>query len=115
MTMKTDFHPPLTERDAMQLARDTFGIPPVCAVKMTFTHSGNSIFSVQIPDRDRDRQVIVRMRQGRAFQDTAANLAILRELGLPVPRVIIADTTAARYSFSYVILEMLPGRDLYFE
>jgi Ser/Thr protein kinase RdoA (MazF antagonist) len=84
---------------------------PRAATLMTFGH--NSItYDVTLAERN----VIVRMnRQPAVFARTAANLQILRELGLPVPTVITADLTLRRYPFAYLILAKIPGRDLRYE
>ncbi|MDX1935380.1 MAG: aminoglycoside phosphotransferase family protein [Capsulimonadales bacterium] len=97
-----------------QLVRHVLGAEPVRVEPMTFTHSGNTIFSVALDD---GREVIVRMRgpDEDTFAHTERHLRTLTDLGLPAPRLLAADVTRTRFPFAYLILEKLPGRDLYYE
>jgi aminoglycoside phosphotransferase (APT) family kinase protein len=86
-------------------------VTPLHASRMTFGHSSVN-FDVALADRN----VIVRTNaRAEVFAHTARNLAILGDLGLPVPRVLAADYTGTRYPFAYMILAKIPGRDLRYE
>jgi aminoglycoside phosphotransferase (APT) family kinase protein len=99
------------EEQVISLVADNLGEAPLRATRMTFGHSSIT-FDVVLPDRN----VIVRTNTRlTVFAHTARNLAILGDLGLPVPRVLAADLSGARYPFAYMILEKIPGRDLRYE
>lgn len=95
----------------ISLVADILGTTPLRTDRMTFGH--NSVtFDVTLPDRN----IIVRTNaRPTVFAHTERNLAILGDLGLPVPRVLAADHTATRYPFAYMILPKIPGRDLRYE
>ena len=103
----------MTEAQIFALVRQTLGEEPLGVQRMTLTHSGNTIYDVRLADR----HAMVRLREGdsRAFANTAHNIQALAALGLPVPRVLAADTSQSIYPFSFLILEKLPGRDLLYE
>ena len=95
----------------MQLVADALGEPPLSATYQDFGH--NSVtYDVALPTRN----VIVRTNHNaQVFAKTERNLAILRELGLPVPVVLFSDLTQTRVPFAYMILAKIPGRDLRYE
>lgn len=103
----------MDRRQVLGLVAEVLGTVPLAAERMTLTHSGNTIFDVTLPDR----QVIVRLRgpDKDTLSKTAHNLYALAELGLPVPRVLMFDTSLRKYPFRYIILEKIPGRDLLYE
>lgn len=88
-------------------------VTPLSIERMTLTHSGNTIYDVALPQGN----VIVRLREGGegTFARTVHNIQELAKLGLPVPRVLVSDTTYTRYPFAYILLEKIPGRDLLYE
>lgn len=103
----------MNEQTISELVAQTLGETPHSIEPMTLTHSGNTIYEVTLPSR----QVIVRLRGNDedTFAQTTHNIAALAQLGLPVPRVLAADTSKIKYPFAYVILEKIPGRDLLYE
>jgi aminoglycoside phosphotransferase (APT) family kinase protein len=101
----------LDAQGVLALVAEVLGERPRAATRMTFGHS-SVVYDVALPAR----QVIVRLNERAAvFAGTARNLAILARLGLPMPRLLAADLTAARWPVAYLILEKIPGRDLRYE
>ena len=93
------------------LMKDLFGVRAIHVQRM---HAGlfNITFEVALPGRT----LIVRTNNSAdAFRGTERNLAVLRDLGLPVPRVVGSNLTCSRYPWAYLILEKMPGRDLRYE
>jgi aminoglycoside phosphotransferase (APT) family kinase protein len=87
------------------------GIMPLHVERMTMGHH-HLTFDVRLPDR----ALIVRTNSDKhQLRHTADNLAALRALGLPAPQVVGSDLMGATYPWAYLILERLPGRDLFFE
>ena len=72
---------------ALRLVSNILKVEPVEAIHQSFGH--NSItFDVELPIG----HVIVRMNPDAAvFRATSKNIAILRELGIPVPTVLAED------------------------
>lgn len=69
----------------------------------------NVTFEVELADSS----LIVRTNASPTIlRGTRRNLAILAELGLPVPSVEAVDLSMSRYPFAYVVLGRIPGRDL---
>lgn len=103
----------MDEVQVRALVSDTLGVEPLSAERMTLTHSGNTIYDVALPGRN----VIVRLRGSDkdTLSKTTHNIRALAGLGLPIPRIVAADTSKTHYPFSYVILEKIPGRDLLYE
>lgn len=97
------------EQQVSQLVNNWFGEPPLAIQRMTFGHNSQT-FEVTLPGRS----LIIRTNeQANVFAHTAQNLAILGQLGLPVPTVIASDL---RYPpFAWMMLEKIPGRDLRYE
>jgi aminoglycoside phosphotransferase (APT) family kinase protein len=59
--------------------------------------------------------VIVRLNLSpAAFATTVQNIEVLRELTIPAPEVLAADSSCSRYPFAYMILRAIPGADLRF-
>jgi aminoglycoside phosphotransferase (APT) family kinase protein len=102
---------PVETEQVLSLVAQTFGEVPLRASRMAFGH--NSVtFDVALPGRS----VIVRTNaRAIVFAHTERNLAILGDLGLPVPRVLASDYSKVRYPCAYMILPKLPGRDLRYE
>ena len=62
------------------------------------------------------RSVMLHMhREAATFAGTAHNLAVLGGLGLPVPMLLLVDTSLADFPFAYTIFERIEGRDLRYE
>ncbi len=101
----------MNEQQVMALVSDIFGVQPLAARHMTFGH--NSVtYDVTLPNRN----IIVRTnKNSNVFAQTAHNLTILAQLGLPVPHVLATDLTQKKYASAYMILEKIPGRDLRYE
>lgn len=79
---------------------------------LPFGHASVS-FDVRLVD---GREVIVRTNADvSVYRSTVRNLELLRNLGLPVPRVLDHDVSASRYPFAYMVCERFPGRDLGYE
>jgi len=101
----------MQQAEVTQLIQHTFGMAPTAVERMAFGHT-----SVTYKADVEDRQVIVRTNASpSAFSRTEANLATLRKLDLPVPRLIASDLSLSRFDAAYLILESIPGRDLRFE
>ena len=96
---------------AMNLVAEVLGVQPLHAEHQTFGH--NSVtFDVTLPTRN----VILRTNtDARVFATTERNLAVLAELGLPVPTLIASDFTLNHSPFAWMILNKIPGRDLRYE
>jgi aminoglycoside phosphotransferase (APT) family kinase protein len=102
---------PETESLVRTLVADVTGRPVRSVDRMAYGH-GSVTYRV---DTDRGPAVIVRTnRDPGVYAGTLANLEALRSLGLPVPSVLHADVTRARYPFAYVVTDTFPGRDLGF-
>jgi aminoglycoside phosphotransferase (APT) family kinase protein len=98
-------------RNVEKIVREVFGVEPLKLERMTVGRI-NIVYDVTLLDRE----VIVRINENPfVLKGTSRNIFILRELGLPVPKVIMEDLTKERYPFHYMILEKIPGRDLRFE
>jgi aminoglycoside phosphotransferase (APT) family kinase protein len=101
----------LDARQVMGLVATALGAEPLAATHLPFGHSSVS-YDVALPGRN----VIVRTNaRPEVFAKTGHNLAILAGLGLPVPRLLVADLTKSRYPAAYLILDKIPGRDLRYE
>ncbi|WP_339266419.1 aminoglycoside phosphotransferase family protein [Paenibacillus sp. FSL K6-1330] len=93
------------------LITEVYSSPPLKIERMSFGHT-NQVYSVTLSDE----QIILRTnRKPSVLKHTAANIAILSSLGLPVPRVIRTDVSLEKVPFAYMILEHFPGRDLRYE
>ncbi len=101
----------MTAEQVSQLVTKVLGKTPLAVTRMTFGHNSVS-YEVTLPDR----ALIVRTNaNSKVFSGTAHNLSTLRELGLPVSKIIASDLTQTRYPSAYMILEKIPGRDLRYE
>lgn len=97
--------------NVVKIVREVFGIEPIQAQRIDVGRI-NKVYNVTLPDPE----IIVRMNDNPfVLKGTSRNIAILRDLELPVPRLIMEDLTTVRYPFHYMILEKIPGRDLRFE
>lgn len=101
----------MNEAQVMNLVTQVLGVQPLSALHQTFGH--NSVtFDVTLPERS----VIVRTNTDpQVFATTEHNLAVLAELGLPVPKVIASDFAQYQHPFAWMILDKIPGRDLRYE
>jgi len=103
-----------TERREWEVGRlisATFGSEPDNLERMTFGHR-NLVYRADVGGRS----FIVRTNADRSvMRRTADNMTDLRELGIPVPRILAYDMESTTYPFSYMILEEIPGRDLRYE
>lgn len=101
----------MNDGQVRQLCLQLIEQPVVSIERKTFGHS-NVVYEVRTPEKE----LIIRMNdKPEALQGTAANLAILDELGLPVPQVLFNDLTKEQYPFAYLILPKIPGSDLRYE
>lgn len=99
------------EKKVGELISASFGRKPQHLERMTFGHR-NIVYRADVGDQS----IIVRTNGDRsAMRRTADNMADLRELGIPVPRIVAYDIEGTTYPFSYMILEEFPGRDLRYE
>ena len=90
---------------------EVLGVQPVAVIYQSFGHTSVTYEAV-LPERS----VIVRMNENASvFAATERNLAALARLGLPVPVVLASDFSKTRYSFAYLLLDKIPGRDLRYE
>lgn len=91
-----------------RLAAETLGSEPQDFRRMTFGHR-NVVYRA----KSDDRSIILRTNEDFAvMRGTAANMEDLRELGIPMPRLLAFDTEGGSYPFAYMVLEEIPGRDL---
>lgn len=98
-----------TAEHAARLVEQALGRPVRAAIRFT-TGFANYVFDVSLADGD---AVVARLAATRGGLDGAAYwLVRLRALGVAVPRVLLADTTAAWTPFPGLVLERLPGSDL---
>ncbi|RFU49243.1 phosphotransferase family protein [Paraburkholderia sp. DHOC27] len=99
--------------DAEAVAQCMFsllGERPLRLERQLFTHSGNAVYRAQMGD---GRSLAVRVSlDAHTFLHTRANLAALRGLGLPVQTVLAQGTL--REHGDVVVLDWLPGRDLFY-
>ncbi len=101
----------LSDQQAGLLVQGALKVRPAALLRQSLAESGNAVFRADLPGGG--AAVLRVSRQANTFGWTAANLDLLRGLGLPVQRVLAAGTTEAGGSF--IILDWLPGRDLLFE
>jgi aminoglycoside phosphotransferase (APT) family kinase protein len=96
---------------AAKLVASPLKIEPVAMHRQTLTFSGNDVFQAQLPG---DRSVVLRVSpRPSTFKYTGLNLDALRQLQLPVQRVLASGPVAGGGSF--IILNWLPGRDLMYQ
>lgn len=96
------------EKSIQLLAVETLGCQPTKLERMTFGHR-NVVYRAE----SSERSIIIRTNTDRSvMRGTADNMADLRELGIPVPRILASDLESSTYPFSYMVLEEIPGRDL---
>jgi aminoglycoside phosphotransferase (APT) family kinase protein len=101
----------LSDPEATALVQAALQVAPATVQCQTLTESGNAVFRADLAD---GRVVVLRVSpRAGTFTGTAANLDILRSLGLPVQTVLATGPTELGGSF--IILDWLPGRDLLFE
>ncbi|CAM4006720.1 phosphotransferase family protein [Saccharibacillus endophyticus] len=99
------------EPEVGRLISATFGSKPDNLEQMTFGHR-NVVYRADVEGRS----FIVRTNADRSvMRRTADNMTDLRELGIPVPRIVAYDIEGTDYPFSYIILEEISGRDLRYE
>lgn len=90
------------------VVRGALGEVPEAVTHQDFGHQSVT-FDVALAGRS----VIVRTNDNAgAFAATERNLTTLAGLGLPVSRVLAADSARSRIPFDWMILEKIPGRDL---
>lgn len=95
-------------RRAVELA---LGETPLRVIPQPFGHHSVT-FEAVLPGRS----VIVRMNADPAeFAATSRNIAILRDIAVPVPTVVHEDLSLATLLFAFLILEKIPRRDLHYE
>ncbi|MDO3412508.1 aminoglycoside phosphotransferase family protein [Saccharibacillus sp. CPCC 101409] len=96
------------ERIIRSLAAQTLGSDPSVFERMTFGHR-NVVYRAS----SAGRSIIVRTNADlKVMRGTGDNMTDLRELGIPVPRILAFDFDGGDYPFAYMILEEIPGRDL---
>ncbi|WP_144140107.1 phosphotransferase family protein [Paraburkholderia sp. BCC1884] len=93
-----------------QCIGDVLGERPLRLERQMFTHSGNAVYRAHLAG---ERSLAVRVSpEAQTFLHTRSNLAMLRGLGLPVQTVLAQGATPAGGDF--VVLDWLPGRDLFY-
>jgi aminoglycoside phosphotransferase len=98
------------ETAVAQCVERALGERPLRLERQTLAHSGNAVYRAHMSG---GRSLAVRVSaKARAFKYTHANLAVLRDLGLPVQTVHAQGTTPEGGAF--VALDWLPGRDIYY-
>lgn len=72
----------------------------------------NKVYDVKLEDKE----LIVRINDNwDVFKGLKENIHVLKDIGLPVPKVLYFDLSKDTYDFAYTILEKLPGNDLRYE
>src|SRR5215831_26150 len=100
-----------TEQHAGTIVADVFGQPAETIVRFP-TGSGHFVYDVRVPD---GRAAVVRISRPDAIEAVRGALywaGLLQPKGVPLPRVMHADLSMARYPFPVMVLERLPGHDL---
>ena len=100
-------------RDAVvRIVAGRFGPITGTPREMTFGHRSTTFRLLT----DAGADLIVRTDADlNAYAGTGSNIAILGELGLPVPRVLDLDLSGSDVPFAWMILGAIPGKDLRFE
>ncbi|WMJ79095.1 phosphotransferase [Clostridium sp. MB40-C1] len=99
------------ESKIRNLVIDNINENPLKIEKMNLGFT-NKVYSVKL-DKD---EIIVRTNDSQEiFKKLENNLKELKEIGLPVPKLLYIDLSKNKYNFAYVILEKIKGRDLRFE
>ncbi len=101
----------MNQDQAAALVAEVLGVQPQAALFQSFGH--NSVtYEAVLPTKS----VIVRMNaDASVFAATERNMALLKRIGLPVPVVLASDLSKTRYPFAYLLLDKIPGHDLYYE
>ena len=101
-----------TRREQVRaLVREVLGEEPDEVAHMDFGHQSLT-YDVALPGRS----LIVRTNDDlAAYRAMERNLATLAGLGLPVPRVLVADLSGAGVPFAWMVMTKIPGRDLRYE
>lgn len=83
-------------------------------VRITRFPTGLQHFVFEAASKQGDAVVVRLSRQDDVgvARDSLYWSELLRPLGVPLPKVLHADTTMKRHRFPFVVLERLPGRDL---
>jgi aminoglycoside phosphotransferase (APT) family kinase protein len=98
------------DKAVAQCVEHALGERPLRLERQALAHSGNAIYRAYLSG---GRSLAVRVSaQAGAFAHTRANLAVLRDLGLPVQTVHAQGATPEGGEF--VALDWLPGRDIYY-
>ena len=102
---------PVLVEDVRRIVADLLGQDVTRVDRQAYGH-GSRTFAA----RTRERTVYVRTSfDPDCYRATAANLAGLAALGLPVPHVLSSDLSLRAYPFAYLVTDAFPGRDLGFE
>jgi len=101
----------VNETQVTVLVAEVLGVQPSATIFQSFGH--NSVtYEAVLPGRS----VMVRMNaDASVFAATERNIAVLKELRLPVPAVLASNLSKIRFPFGYMILDKTPGRDLRYE
>lgn len=79
------------------------------AMKLGFI---NKVYDVKLENKE----LIVRINDNwEVFKGLEENIHVLKDIGLPVPKLVYCDLSKDTYDFAYAILEKLPGHDLRYE
>lgn len=80
--------------------------------RMPFGH--NSItFDVTINDNS---HLIVRTHSNpNTYKYTKHNITQLKNIGLPVPQILAIDQSKTKFSFTFMVMEKIPGEDLKYQ
>ncbi|MFZ1989334.1 MAG: aminoglycoside phosphotransferase family protein [Alphaproteobacteria bacterium] len=107
--MNTEIAP--NEQDAASIVECALGRKPVHIERFT-TGSHHFVYDVTLEDGE---HVVARLSwpsQVEAAEGAVHWSKKLMPIGVPLPRLIYADTSKRDVPFPYVLLERLPGRDL---
>ena len=94
---------------AAAIATEVLGVP--ARARRFETGLRHYVFDVQ-SERGPAVVRLSRAEDAKIARDALYWSEMLRPLGVPLPRVLDADTTMQRFPFPYLVLECLAGRDL---
>jgi len=103
-----------TERDAAGLVRRVLGTEARAVVRFP-TGLAHYVYDVVLDDGRRVVARLARAGAGGAFAGGAFWSERLRPLGVPLPRLLSVEDRPSSGDFPFMLLERLPGRDLFYE
>lgn len=79
----------------------------------TFTTGGShQVYDVELESGHKSVLRTTRTERGVCFEGAQYWEKILSPLGVPLPAIMLVDTSCAKYRFPFMIIERCPGTDL---